>query len=191
MVATLAALALLLASGEVAQEVVGQVRVGSRDVSVSYRQDQLPALPASYVELGDWRYALDSAGNPRHRFSGQGGWSEINALYQQHASKLDQAPEWRVKVVVASRQTVLNVDAQNVATLRRGTIMDEEIGDVYRGLAHAKVALEAYALGLVRVRFDVEIDGEPVYFVEGDADFDALIAAPVRGKVSTGVQVVQ
>ena len=191
MVATLAALAVLLASGEVAQEVVGQVRVGSRDVSVSYRQDQLPALPATYVQVGEWRYALDSAGSPRHRFLGQGGWSEVAALYQQHAAKLDQAPEWRVKVVVASRQTVLNVDAQNVATLRRGTIMDEEIAGVYRGLAQAKVALEAYSLGLVRVRFDVEIDGEPVYFVEGDADFDALIAAPVRGKVSTGEFVAE
>lgn len=191
MVATLAALAVLLAAGEVAQEVVGQVRVGSRDVSVSYRQLHLPPPPATYVQFGDWRYALDSEGKPLHRFMGQGGWSETAALYKQHAAKLDQAPEWRVKVVVASRQTVLNVDAQNVATLRRGTIMDEEIAGVYRGLAQAKVALEAYSLGLVRIRFDVEVDGEPVFFVDGDGDFDSLIAAPVRGKVSTGEFVAE
>ncbi len=191
MIATLAALAAMLVSGGAGQEVVGQVRVGSRDVAVSYRPSQALPLPASFVELGEWRYALNGEGKPERRFMEGGGWSEIAALYKKHKVRLEQSPEWRVKVVIASRQTVLNVDRQNVATLRRGTIMDEELADVYRGLAQAKVAIEAYAYGLVRLRFDVEVDGEPVFLVDDGDDFESLIAEPVRAKVSTGEFVAE
>lgn len=158
------ALFLTLQTQQDDQVVLGTVDIGGKQVVMSVPSEKGPFDDSmAMVEVGGYKYLVDSEGNLRTRFRGDGGWGHIAATYPKIAPSVATAPEYRIKVIVFSRSEELYLGDSLGRNRYVGFFKREDLDEIYLELARFKAIAETAAHGKVRLTFDVSIEEETLF----------------------------
>lgn len=130
------------------------VRVGERDVPLTYPAAPGPFDAAQASGQGPWRVAIAADGTALGRFLIDGGWADVTAAREAWPVRTDAA-EWSVRVFVLTDEEIAQVDETGRISVRPTASNRAELERLYEDLARFQSAVESLSEGRVRVRMQV------------------------------------
>lgn len=164
MLNVLALATLSIAFLQTGTESIGTAQVGGKEIPIV-----LPLTPASvsipadaaHVDFGGAKYLLLPDGTIGRRYVDDGLWGDVKQLYGRSSARPERLT-WKVKVFILTRGEILETGTDGILRVRRSTLEQRQIDDIYASLARLKAMVEGYSEGRLNVSFDVTIDDDPI-----------------------------
>ncbi|MCH7944576.1 MAG: hypothetical protein IIC73_00965 [Armatimonadetes bacterium] len=143
------------------QVTLGTISIGGRSITMSVPATGGPFnAETPHYDLDGFKYALGTDLNLAGRYMVDGGWKDVAAAFLQGERDRSGAPEYPVKVYIATRVTILNHGSDGYVQQRRGSLYPEDVETILQSLARFKAIADAAAGSSLRISLDVTIDDD-------------------------------
>lgn len=137
---------------------IGPLTVGKQSVTLEVTQGPGTGSGNAIVEWGGQKFVVSDAGFVGQPIVADGGWKDAADNYARLAPAISVAPPLRIKVLVFSKNAIIERTADGVVRYRRSGIEQNHLDDLHQGLGQAKVLMEVAGRGALRVEYDIQVD---------------------------------